>query len=244
MKSTLNKAFVVVFKTSLLLILILIIIGNMDINFTDTTIQAAFLSILGAIIAAFGAAYLTVLFTNRKEKIKEKHHLKLQTENLISILEESILPKIVLLKKNCEDVEIILESNNYNEVIFYHVEDPFIFNMDLLSIIDRYNILDILKKHKISPSVFFNLLVTMESFKQNNTLSISNDFDESRTLYYNETIKGLDLNSPKYRTEEKRFYNNMKMLKDSTSNSLKQLSSLCSKTILDITKLITLLKGI
>lgn len=142
---------------SSIIILLLIIIGQMNINLTDPTIQAAIISILGAIIAAFGASYLTTYLTDRKEKRAYKKRMLQTKDALFKLLNNNYLHIIKLEVLEYKEYYSLLMNNQYPSII---LSDRKILSIDVFEIIKEREVIEMCMFYNLPIDLFFGVLKT------------------------------------------------------------------------------------
>lgn len=166
-------------NTSSITIISLIIIGHMNINFTDTTIQAAFIGFVGALIAAFGASYLTVLQTNSKDKKKHSEQLRIVHQSLILNIQDFYLPKLyAIVKQEDEFIETLKKKSKSHKIPYTSF-----LNIDIFSIAENIYLTEIFLEKRISTAIIYDIKYKIDYLKNRNPRSI--------LLSYNKTLNQL-----------------------------------------------------
>lgn len=184
-----TKKDITVIRVSLVLILILIFIGHMNINFSDSTIQAAFIGVVGALIAGFGASYLTIKFTDRKERKQKKEHLETVRNAIINLLSNEYLYNLTILKDSAKNLEQFINTqhnkfksniaNNWqeeknssydNQLLSFN--DTHFLKNSLLVFFDKDDLLKIFVDKRIEVSILYGILNMYERIANENPLKI------------------------------------------------------------------------
>ncbi|WP_157159110.1 hypothetical protein [Myroides odoratimimus] len=158
---------------SSIIILLLILIGQMNINLTDPTIQASIIGVLGALISGIIASRTTILLTIKREREKNIYKLELMRISLHKILEASILREINLQIKYLTDFKEMLEANTYHKKT---ITDSFMLKQNLFMSFKEDDILQICLNLKIPFHSIYELFNSLPIIYNTSTIFVSQNF--------------------------------------------------------------------
>ncbi|AJH16424.1 hypothetical protein [Myroides profundi] len=154
----------------------------MNINLTDPTIQAAFIGVIGALIAGFGAAYTTIQLTDRKERRQKKDHLLIIKDSLISLLHNEYIPNLTSLQISSQDLGKFIDKEKLRfqfniDTNFEHEDETieseqlsfssvYFMKTSLLSFFDKDDLIKIFQEKKIEISILYGILNFYERLSQ------------------------------------------------------------------------------
>ncbi|WP_286432610.1 hypothetical protein [Myroides odoratimimus] len=211
----------------------------MNINFTDSTIQAALIGVIGALIAGFGAAYITIKLTDRKEKKQRKEHLDTVRLAVINLLSNEYLYNLEQLKESTKKLGKFIHdkhdefnlniATNWQEEAESHSEELLSFNdthflkFGLLVFFDKDDLLKIFVSKNIEVSILYGILNMYERIANENPLKIYDSYDSEYEKIAAKNQEGLKNLYSMYSPSSDIFLKEERSIKQVTISNLHSL---------------------
>ncbi|MDM1502264.1 hypothetical protein HX071_08605 [Myroides marinus] len=161
----------------------------MEHNFYDPTIQAAFLSIIGAIIAAFGAAYLTVKFTRKTEKIEENKIIENTRKSFIDVFSNIYLEGI---EGMIEDFSRLSKDLSINEGCGLTFNDTSFLDNDIFEVLDKNILIKLFDKYDLEYHKLISLIIFIKDCRIYTPEKITSDYYSNKSKQTEQFKKDLD----------------------------------------------------
>ncbi|WP_353158458.1 hypothetical protein [Myroides odoratus] len=144
-------------------------INYINIDFSEPTIQAAIIGVLGALIAGCLAAAATVYLTN----LNQKKSINLTQYSLLNLLQKKHKPFLKNMLLYCDKVKIELDSNPIN--FKYEIKSIPSLNVELLDLFSNEHLFEICKRKKIDIHYLHDLISNIKLMSDFNLRIILED---------------------------------------------------------------------
>lgn len=165
----------------------------------NETIFAAIIGILGAIIAAFGAAYLTVKLTSKKETVKEEELIENTRKSLLEALENIYLKGVNQMINDSNNMKLFISNKQVQNIVTCSTT---FLGSNIFEVLDINVIKKLFLKRHINFDKLISLLIFIKTCEAETPNSIVDQYMLDRNVLIEQRKKDLDFlfrNEKKYK---------------------------------------------